>query len=63
MVIQSVCRNVPCEPLKKHPSAKVTTPDCSTADQLEKALRSAGFPEVNAVHHPKKPWITLIAKK
>lgn len=36
---------------------------CYTADQLEKALRAAGFTEVNAVHHPEKPWITVIAKK
>lgn len=36
---------------------------CYTADQLEKALRTAGFTEVNAVHHPEKPWITVIAKK
>ncbi|HBE15987.1 MAG TPA: class I SAM-dependent methyltransferase [Ruminococcaceae bacterium] len=36
---------------------------CYTVDQLEKALRTAGFTEVNAVHHPEKPWITVIAKK
>ena len=36
---------------------------CYTVEQLEKALRTAGFTEVNAVHHPKKPWITVIAKK
>ena len=37
--------------------------DPSTTEQLETVLRSAGFTEVNAVHHPKKPRITLIAKK
>ena len=36
---------------------------CYTAKQLENALRSAGFGEVRSVHHPKNPWITVIAKK
>lgn len=36
---------------------------CYTAEQLEQVLRTAGFTEVNAVHHPEKPWITVIAKK
>lgn len=36
---------------------------CYTAQQLEAALRSAGFTDVKSVHHPNKPWITVIAKK
>lgn len=36
---------------------------CYTPEQLEQALQSAGFAEIRAVHHPKKPWITVIAKK
>ncbi|MBR6109727.1 MAG: class I SAM-dependent methyltransferase [Clostridia bacterium] len=36
---------------------------CYTADELEKALRAAGFSEVKADHHPAKPWITVIARK
>lgn len=36
---------------------------CYTPQQLAAALRTAGFSEVNAVHHPKKPWITVIARK
>ena len=36
---------------------------CYTAKQIEKALTQAGFSKVNTVHHPGKPWITLLAKK
>ena len=36
---------------------------CYTAKQLENALKAAGFTEVSADHHPKNPWITVIAKK
>ena len=36
---------------------------CYTAKQLENALKAAGFAQVNADHHPKNPWITVIAKK
>ncbi len=36
---------------------------CYTAEQLENALKAAGFAEVSADHHPKNPWITVIAKK
>ena len=36
---------------------------CYTAKQLENALKAAGFAEVSADHHPKNPWITVIAKK
>ena len=34
-----------------------------TAEQIEKALKKAGFSEVSSDHHPSKPWITVIAKK
>lgn len=36
---------------------------CHTVDEIESALKSAGFSEVKADHHPNKPWITVIAKK
>jgi len=36
---------------------------CYTAAELEAALRKAGFSEVRADHHGKKPWITVLAKK
>lgn len=36
---------------------------CYTAEQIEAALRAAGFTEVKADHHKSKPWITVIAKK
>lgn len=36
---------------------------CYTAEELEKALRAAGFSEVIADHHETKPWLTVIAKK
>lgn len=34
-----------------------------TVSQLTDALRSAGFKEVSRIHHKKKPWIAVIAKK
>ncbi len=34
-----------------------------TAEQIEAALRKAGFSEVTCDHHPSKPWITVIAGK
>ena len=34
-----------------------------TAEQIEAALKAAGFSEVSSDHHPAKPWITVIAKK
>ena len=36
---------------------------CYTAEQLENALKAAGFAQVSADHHPKNPWIMVIAKK
>ena len=36
---------------------------CYTAEELEKALRAAGFSEVKADHHKIKPWISVIARK
>ena len=36
---------------------------CYTAAELEAALRNAGFSEVRADHHGKKPWIAVLAKK
>ncbi len=34
-----------------------------TSEEIESALRSAGFSEVKSDHHPSKPWITVLAKK
>lgn len=34
-----------------------------TAEEIEAALRAAGFSEVTSDHHPSKPWITVLAKK
>ena len=36
---------------------------CYTAKQLENALKAAGFSHVGSVHHAKKPYIAVIAKK
>ena len=34
-----------------------------TAEEIETALRAAGFSEVTSDHHPSRPWITVLAKK
>ncbi len=34
-----------------------------TAEEIETALKAAGFTEVITDHHPSKPWITLLARK
>ena len=34
-----------------------------TPEQIEAALRKAGFSEVSCYHHSSKPWITVIAEK
>ena len=34
-----------------------------TAEDIEKALKSAGFSEVKTDHHESKPWITVLAQK
>ncbi len=36
---------------------------CYTTEQLETALKAAGFSEVSCDHQPAKPWITVIARK
>ena len=36
---------------------------CYTPEQIEAALKAAGFSEVSGEHHPSKPWITVMAKK
>ena len=36
---------------------------CCTADEIEKALRAAGFSGVSCDHHPSRPWIAVLAKK
>ncbi|MBQ6364891.1 MAG: class I SAM-dependent methyltransferase [Oscillospiraceae bacterium] len=34
-----------------------------TAEEIDTALRAAGFSEVLSDHHPSKPWITVLARK
>ena len=36
---------------------------CYTAQELEAALRTAGFAEVASDRHPSKPWLTVVARK
>ena len=36
---------------------------CYTPEEIEAALRAAGFSEVSSDHHPSKPWITVLARK
>ena len=34
-----------------------------TAEEIEAALKAAGFSETTSYHHPSKPWITVLARK
>ena len=34
-----------------------------TAQEIEGALKAAGFSEVTSDHHPSKPWIAVLARK
>ena len=34
-----------------------------TADEIEAALKAAGFSEATCDHHPSRPWITVLARK
>ena len=34
-----------------------------TAEEIEAALRAAGFSGVRSDHHPSKPWIAVLARK
>ena len=34
-----------------------------TVEEIEAALKAAGFSEVISDHHPSKPWITVLARK
>ena len=36
---------------------------CHTAEEIEKALKAAGFSKVRSDQHKTKPWITVIAMK
>ena len=36
---------------------------CYTSEELETALKAAGFSEVQSDHHTSKPWITVLARK
>jgi SAM-dependent methyltransferase len=36
---------------------------CHTVEEIEGALKDAGFSKVKADHHKSKPWITVIARK
>ena len=34
-----------------------------TAQEIEAALKAAGFADVKTDHHPSKPWLTVLARK
>ena len=34
-----------------------------TAEEIESALKAAGFSEVQCDHHPSRPWLTVLARK
>ena len=34
-----------------------------TVQEIEAALRAAGFSNITSEHHPQKPWITVLARK
>ena len=36
---------------------------CHTIEDIETALKNAGFSKVKSDHHKSKPWITVLAKK
>ena len=36
---------------------------CYTAEQIEAALKAAGFTKIKVDHHQSKPWLTVLAKK
>ena len=36
---------------------------CYTIEEIESALKSAGFSKVKSNHHKTKPWIVVVAKK
>ena len=36
---------------------------CYTVDEIEEALKNAGFSKIKTDHHKTKPWITVLAKK
>lgn len=36
---------------------------CHTVEEMESALKKAGFSKVKAEHHKSKPWITVLAQK
>jgi len=37
--------------------------ECHTIEEIEYALKTAGFSKVKSDHHKSKPWITVIARK
>ena len=36
---------------------------CYRAEEIEAALRAAGFTDVRCDHHPHKPWVAVLARK
>ncbi len=36
---------------------------CHTVEEIEEALKQAGFTKVRSDHHRNKPWITVLARK
>lgn len=42
---------------------KIDGMKCYTGDDIETALKAAGFKKTKTIHHDSKPWITVLAKK
>ena len=36
---------------------------CHTVEEIESALKHAGFTRIKSDHHRNKPWITVLARK
>lgn len=36
---------------------------CHTVDEIESALKTAGFSAIKTAHHESKPWIAVMATK
>jgi hypothetical protein len=36
---------------------------CHTVEEIESALKQAGFGRIKTDHHRNKPWITVLARK
>ena len=48
---------------EKAPKNEEKKPRVKTAEEIEAALRAAGFIDVKSDHHPSKPWIAVLARR